>query len=140
VTGNIKAAYKADVACDSYHRYKEDVALMKAMHLNSYRFSISWPRIQPTGTGKPNGRGLDHYNRVVDTLLGAGIRPSPTLYHRDLPQALEEKVAGPNRDIASYFADYVDIVATALGDRITNCKVRTWSSSLLLLLFIVLRV
>jgi beta-glucosidase len=118
--GNIKGASTGDVACDSYHRYKEDVALMKAMHLNSYRFSISWPRIQPTGTGAPNQKGLDYYSRLVDTLLEAKIRPLPTLYHWDLPQALDEKGGWPNRDLAGYLADYAGTMAKALGDRITN--------------------
>ena len=118
--GNIKGAATGDVACDSYHRYKEDVALMKAMHQNSYRFSISWPRIQPTGTGTPNQKGLDYYKRLVDALLEAKIRPLATLYHWDLPQTLEEKGGWPNRDLAGYFTDYSGIVAQALGDRITD--------------------
>jgi len=120
--GMIKGAYTGDVACDSYHRYPEDLALMKAMRLNSYRFSISWPRIQPTGTGTPNQRGLDYYNRLVDALLAARIRPLVTLYHWDLPQALQDKGGWPNRDLAGYFADYSGIVVKALGDR-----VRTWA-------------
>jgi len=118
--GNVKGAATGDVACDSYHRYKEDIALMKAMHLKSYRFSFSWPRIQPTGTGTPNPKGLDYYSRVVDGLLEAEIRPLATLYHWDLPQALEDKGGWPNRDLAGYFADYSGIVATTLGDRIKN--------------------
>jgi len=118
--GKVNGAFTGDVACDSYHRYKEDIALMKQMHLNSYRFSISWPRIQPLGTGAPNGKGLDYYDRLVDALLEAGIRPLATIYHWDLPQALEDKGGWPNRDLARYFADYAGIVAAALGDRITN--------------------
>jgi len=117
--GMIKGAYTGDVACDSYHRYPEDLALMKAMHLNSYRFSISWPRIQPTGMGTPNQKGLDYYDRLVDALLAARIRPLVTLYHWDLPQALQDKGGWPNRDLAGYFADYSGIVAKALGDRVT---------------------
>jgi beta-glucosidase len=118
--GNIKGASTGDVACDSYHRFKEDVVLMKEMQLNSYRFSISWPRIQPTGTGAPNQKGLDYYSRLVDALLEAKIRPMATLYHWDLPQTLDDKGGCPNRDLAGYFADYSGIVAKALGDRITT--------------------
>jgi beta-glucosidase len=118
--GTVKGAFTGDVACDSYHRFHEDIALMQAMHLNSYRFSISWPRIQPAGTGAPNPKGFDYYDRLVDALLAANIRPLPTLYHWDLPQALEEKGGWPNRDLAGYLADYAGMVATALGDRVTN--------------------
>jgi beta-glucosidase len=118
--GTVKGAYTGDVACDSYHRFHEDIALMHAMHLNSYRFSISWPRIQPDGTGVPNRKGLDYYDRLVDALLAAKIRPLPTLYHWDLPQTLEEKGGWPNRDVAGYLADYAGLVATTLGDRVTN--------------------
>jgi beta-glucosidase len=118
--GKVNGAFTGDVACDSYHRYKEDIALMKQMHLNSYRFSISWPRIQPLGTGAPNRKGLDYYDRLVDALLEANIRPLATLYHWDLPLALEDKGGWTNRELARYFADYAGIVAAALGDRITN--------------------
>jgi beta-glucosidase len=118
--GKIKGASTGDVACDSYHRYKEDITLMKAMHLNSYRFSISWPRIQPSGIGAANSKGLEYYDRLVDALLEAGIRPLPTLFHWDLPQALQDKGGWPNRDVAGCFADYSGIMAKALGDRITN--------------------
>jgi beta-glucosidase len=118
--GKIKGASTGDVACDSYHRYKEDIALMKAMHLNSYRFSISWPRIQPSGTGAANRKGLEYYDRLVDALLEAKIRPLPTLFHWDLPQALQDKGGWPNRDVAECFADYSGIMAKAIGDRITN--------------------
>jgi beta-glucosidase len=93
---------------------------MKEMRLNSYRFSISWPRVQPTGTGTPNQKGLDYYSRLVDRLLEAKIRPLTTLYHWDLPQALDDKGGWPNRDLAGYFADYAAIVANAIGDRIKN--------------------
>jgi beta-glucosidase len=118
--GNVKGASTGDVACDCYHRYREDISLMQSMHLNSYRFSISWPRIQPAGTGAPNPKGLEYYDRLVDALLASNIRPLPTLYHWDLPQALEEKGGWPNRDLAGFLADYAGIVAKALGDRITN--------------------
>ncbi|MGA8365690.1 MAG: GH1 family beta-glucosidase [Candidatus Acidiferrales bacterium] len=119
-TGAIKGATNGDEACDSYHRYREDIALQKQMNLSSYRFSISWPRIQSEGTGAPNPKGLDHYSRVVDALLEAKIRPLVTLYHWDLPQALEDKGGWPKRDVAGYFADYCGIVAKSLGDRIKD--------------------
>jgi beta-glucosidase len=121
--GKIKGASTGDLACDSYHRYKEDITLMKEMHLKSYRFSISWPRVQPTGTGMPNRKGLDYYSRLVDGLLEAKIRPLPTLYHWDLPLSLEEKGGWINRDLAGYFADYAGIVAKTIGDRITHCTI-----------------
>ena len=117
--GKIKGAATADVACDHYHRYPEDISLLKELNQKSYRFSISWPRIQPSGTGAPNPKGLDHYSRVVDAALEAGIRPFCTLYHWDLPQALEDRGGWPNRDLAGYFADYAGILAKHLGDRIT---------------------
>jgi beta-glucosidase len=116
----IKNGDTGDVACDSYHRWREDIALMRAMNLNSYRFSISWPRIQPTGAGPANSKGLDYYSRLVDALLEARIRPFVTLYHWDLPQALEDAGGWPNRDTASRFADYVELMARALGDRVSD--------------------
>jgi beta-glucosidase len=118
--GKVKGAATADVACDSYHRYKEDIALLSEMNLTSYRFSISWPRIQADGTGKPNPKGLDYYKRVADALLEAKIRPLCTLYHWDLPQKLEDAGGWPNRDLAARFADYVDVTVRALGDRISH--------------------
>ena len=118
--GHIKNADTGDVACDSYHRWQEDIALMRAMNLNSYRFSIAWPRIQPLGSGSPNAKGLDYYNRLVDALLEAHIRPFVTLYHWDLPQALEDAGGWPNRETAGRFVDYVQIIARALGDRVTD--------------------
>jgi beta-glucosidase len=93
--------------------------LAKRLNQKSYRFSISWPRIQPVGTGTPNMKGIDHYSRLVDALLEAGIRPWCTMYHWDLPQALEDRGGWPNRDLANYFADYAGILAKHLGDRIT---------------------
>ena len=91
------------------------LALMRAMNLNSYRFSVSWPRVQPAGSGPANSKGIGYYSRLVDALLEARIRPLVTLYHWDLPQALEDAGGWPNRDTASRFADYVEIVARALG-------------------------
>jgi beta-glucosidase len=119
-SGRIKNGETGDRACDSYHRYREDVALLSAMHLNSYRFSIAWPRIQPEGRGAANAAGLDYYRRLVDALLAAGIRPFPTLYHWDLPQALEERGGWPTRDTAARFAEYAHLVVRALGDRVSD--------------------
>ncbi|HEY3704986.1 MAG TPA: GH1 family beta-glucosidase [Terracidiphilus sp.] len=117
--GKIRGGVTGDVACNQYHLYAQDIALAKQLNIKTYRFSISWPRIQPTGSGAPNMKGIDHYSRFVDTLLAAGIRPWCTLYHWDLPQALEDRGGWPNRDLANYFAEYAGILAKHLGDRIT---------------------
>ncbi len=116
--GHIRGGATGDVACDDYHLYPQDIAIIKQLNLKSYRFSIAWPRIQPTGRGAANQKGIDHYSRVVDLLLEAGIRPFCTLYHWDLPQGLEQIGGWPNRDLAGYFADYAGILAKHLGDRI----------------------
>jgi len=116
----VKGGDTGDVACDSYHRYKEDVAIAKQLNLNSYRFSVSWPRIQAAGSGSANSKGLDYYKRLTDILLEAKLRPLCTLYHWDLPQALEDAGGWPNRDLAARFSDYADIVVRALGDRINH--------------------
>ena len=118
--GKIRNGDRGDVACDSYHRWREDVGLMRAMNLNSYRFSIAWPRIQPSGSGAANSKGVDYYSRLVDALLEARIRPLVTLYHWDLPQALEDSGGWTNRDTAARFADYVQLVAQTLGDRVSD--------------------
>ncbi len=118
-TGKIRGAATADIACDQYHWYREDIGILRRLNQRGYRFSISWPRIQPTGTGAPNMKGLDHYSRVVDALLEANLRPFCTLYHWDLPQALEDRGGWPNRDLAGYFAEYAGLLAKHLGDRIT---------------------
>ena len=118
--GKIKGGATADFACDHYHLYPQDVALLKRLNQKSYRFSISWPRIQPTGVGRANQKGLDHYSRLADLLLEAGIRPFCTVYHWDLPQALEDRGGWPNRDLAGFFADYAGVLAKNLGDRITT--------------------
>ena len=107
-----------DVACDHYRRYKEDVALMKEIGLNAYRFSIAWGRVFPQGTGMVNRKGLDFYSRLVDSLLEKGIAPNATLYHWDLPAALDDRGGWLNRDIAEWFADYASIVYDGLGDRV----------------------
>ena len=118
--GKIKNGDTGDVACDSYHRWREDIALMQGMNLNSYRFSIAWPRIQPSGSGAANSKGVDYYSRLVDALLEAHIRPLVTLYHWDLPQVLEDAGGWTNRDTAARFADYVQLIAQALGDRVSD--------------------
>lgn len=107
-----------DVAADHYHRMVADVALMKDLGLDAYRFSIAWSRIQPDGTGAPNAAGLDFYSRLVDELIAAGIRPVATLYHWDLPQALEDEGGWAVRSTAEAFGEYARIVAQALGDRV----------------------
>jgi beta-glucosidase len=117
--GRIKDGSNADVSCDQYHHYKEDIAILKQLKMKSYRFSTSWPRILPAGTGQVNQKGLDYYSHLVDCLLEAGIRPFCTIYHWELPQALEERGGWPNRDLASYYADFAAILAKNLGDRVT---------------------
>jgi beta-glucosidase len=109
-----------DRGCQSYRRAQHDLALLREMNLGSYRFSISWPRIFPNGRPPLNPSGIDYYGRIVDGLLTAGIRPIPTLYHWDLPQALQERGGWPERDTAGRFADYADAVARALGDRVRD--------------------
>jgi beta-glucosidase len=108
-----------DVACDHYHRMPEDVALMKELKLQTYRFSISWPRVLPRGRGAPNPKGLDFYDRLVDTLLAANIVPNATLNHWDLPQAIQDAGGWPNRDSVGWFADYARLMFDRLGDRVT---------------------
>lgn len=118
--GKIIDGSTPDIACDHFYRYKEDIELMKQLGLQGYRFSISWPRILPDGKGKIEKRGLDFYERLVEELLKANIIPFVTLYHWDLPQALEEKNGWVNRDTADYFSDYTNIVTKKLGDRVQN--------------------
>jgi beta-glucosidase len=118
--GKIRDGANADVADDHYHRYKEDVALMKALGVSTYRFSIAWPRLFPQGRGTLNPRGLAFYDRLVDELLAAGIEPFATLYHWDLPQALQDRGGWQSRDTALAFADYAGVVAQKLSDRIRN--------------------
>jgi beta-glucosidase len=118
--GKVKGADTGDVVCDSYHRYKEDIALAKTLNCKSYRFSISWPRIQANGTGPANPKGLDYYRRVFDELHKAEIKPLATLYHWDLPQALQDSGGWPNREMVGRFTDYCQIVTKALGDRVTD--------------------
>ena len=109
-----------DVATDSYHRYPEDIALMKALGLKTCRFSVAWPRIFPKGTGQPNQRGIDHYRKFAEALRTAGIEPYCTLYHWDLPQVLGDKGGWQNRDTAQAFADYAGYTAEKLNDLVTH--------------------
>ena len=107
-----------DVACDHYHRFREDVLLMKELGLSAYRFSIAWARVLPQGTGAVNAAGLGFYDRLVDALLERGIAPCATLYHWDLPAALDERGGWLHRDVAHWFAEYASVMAKALGDRV----------------------
>lgn len=116
--GRIVTGETGDVACDHYHHHAEDVALMAGLGIDAYRFSVAWPRVQPDGRGAVNQAGLDFYRRLVDDLLAAGIAPVLTLFHWDLPQALQDSGGWLNRDTARRFADYADLVAAALGDRV----------------------
>ena len=118
--GKILDGSTGDVACDHYHRYAEDVALMRDLNLDAYRFSIAWPRILPQGRGAVNQKGLDFYRRLVDELLAAGITPFATLYHWDLPQALQDAGGWPSRATAEAFAEYADVISRALGDRVKH--------------------
>ncbi len=116
--GKVLNGDTGDVACDHYRRWKEDVALMKRLGQNSYRFSIAWSRVFPQGRGKPVRAGVDFYSRLVDELLAAGIMPAVTLYHWDLPQALQDAGGWENRDTAEYFVDFANAMFEALGDRV----------------------
>ena len=119
--GKILDHGNADVANDHYHLYKEDVRLMKALGAKAYRFSIAWPRVFPEGAGSPNPKGLDFYNRLLDELLPNGIEPFATMYHWDLPEALQDRLGGwVSRDTAKAFADYAGYVAERLSDRVKH--------------------
>jgi beta-glucosidase len=131
--GRVAGGHTGDVACEHYHRAAEDVALMAELSLQAYRFSLSWPRIQPDGAGPANARGLDFYDRLVDDLLARGITPVATLYHWDLPQALEDAGGWPSRETAHRFADYAEIAHGRLGDRVGTWTTlnEPWCSSFL---------
>ncbi|MBY0356633.1 MAG: beta-glucosidase [Candidatus Obscuribacterales bacterium] len=116
--GTIADGSNGDTSCDHYHRYAEDIKLMRRLGLTSYRFSVSWPRILPEGRGQVNSKGLDFYERLVDALLAAGIEPFLTLYHWDLPQPFQEKGGWLNRDVCHYFQDYTSILIERLSDRV----------------------
>jgi len=119
-SGKIQDGHTGDLGCDHYHRYKEDIQLMADLGVNTYRFSIAWPRVIPTGDGDVNPKGLDFYERLVDELLKAGIKPFATLYHWDLPQVLQDRGGWANRDTAYAFARYYGVVVDRLGDRISD--------------------
>ncbi|AKQ63418.1 Beta-glucosidase [Myxococcus hansupus] len=118
--GKISDGSDGKVACDHYHRWREDVALMRWLGVKSYRFSVAWPRVIPTGRGAVNAAGLDFYSRLVDGLLEAGIEPFVTLYHWDMPQVLQDLGGWPNRDTASAFVEYADVMSRKLGDRVSR--------------------
>ncbi|MGA5168562.1 MULTISPECIES: GH1 family beta-glucosidase [Streptomyces] len=121
--GKVRNGDTGDIAADHYHRMAEDVALMKDLGVTDYRFSVAWPRVQPTGRGPAVQKGLDFYRRLTDELLSADIRPVLTLYHWDLPQELEDAGGWPHRETAERFAEYAGLVADALGDRVP-----TWTT------------
>ncbi len=131
--GKTKNGATGDVACDHYHRWPEDVALMRDLGIQTYRFSIAWPRILPEGQGRVNQPGLDFYSRLVDGLLEAGITPMPTLYHWELPQGLQDVGGWPKRETANAFAELTDVTSRVLGDRVTNWITHNepWCSSML---------
>lgn len=131
--GTIEDASTGDVACDHYHRWREDVALMRDLGLQAYRFSIAWPRLRPAGRGAVNPKGLEFYDRLVDGLLEAGITPLATLYHWDLPQALQDEGGWLARSTAEAFADYAALAGQQLGDRVRHWVTHNepWCSSML---------
>jgi beta-glucosidase len=118
--GRTYQGHTGDVAVDHYHRYRDDVALMAGLGLSAYRFSVAWPRVVPEGGGRVEQRGLDFYRRLVDELLAVGVQPWLTLYHWDLPQALQDRGGWADRDTAERFAEYASVVVDALGDRVTH--------------------
>ncbi|MGW8330688.1 GH1 family beta-glucosidase [Streptomyces sp. NPDC055897] len=118
--GKIDNDDHGDTACDHYHRWPQDVSLMKQLGVNGYRLSVAWPRVMPGGDGPVNAKGLDFYDRLIDGVLAAGITPSVTLYHWDLPQALQDRGGWPERETAEHFAAYASVVAERLGDRVSH--------------------
>ncbi len=122
-TRKVKTHETGDVADDFYHRYESDLQLMKEMNIPAYRFSLSWPRLIPTGSGAFNQKGIDFYNKVIDSCLAKGIEPWVTCYHWDMPQALEAKGGWMNRDMLARFEEYVDLCARSFGDRVKRWMV-----------------
>jgi beta-glucosidase len=118
--GMVRDGDTGDTACDHYHRWADDIAIMRELGLDAYRFSIAWPRIVPDGDGEVNAAGLDWYDRLVDGLLKAGIQPWATLYHWDLPQALQDRGGWDNRETVDAFVRYADAVSKRLGDRMAG--------------------
>ena len=120
INGKIKNSHNGDIACDHYHRYEEDVKLMAELGIKSYRFSLSWTRILPNGIGEVNQKGIDFYNRLIDSLLKHNIIPLITLFHWDYPEELEKKGAWLNPDSPKWFEEYTEVVAKAFGDRVKH--------------------
>lgn len=120
VPGKVANGDNGDVACDHYHRFEEDLDLMKWMGVDAYRFSVAWPRVIPNGIGSVNKAGLDFYDRLIDGALERGIEPWLTMYHWDLPQALQDKGGWNNRQIVQWFEEYAEVLTTKLGDRVKN--------------------
>jgi beta-glucosidase len=118
--GKIRDKTNGDIACDFYNRYRDDISLIGQMNMGVFRFSLSWSRILPNGVGEINQKGIDFYNRVIDTCLEMGIEPWVTLYHWDLPQALENKGGWANREVVKWFGEYVQLAANKFGDRVKN--------------------
>ena len=118
VPGAIADGSNGDVACDHYHRFADDIGLMRRLGVGAYRLSIAWPRLLPAGRGAPNAAGLDFYDRLIDTVLAAGIEPWVCLHHWDMPQAIEDRGGWRNRDSAYWFADYAHLVARRFSDRV----------------------
>ena len=116
--GNIAEGHTGDVACDHYRRWREDISIMRDLGLKAYRFSVSWPRVLPEGVGGVNEKGLSFYERLVDGLRDAGIKPMLTLYHWDLPSALQDRGGWANRDVVRWFSEYADLLFRRLGDRV----------------------
>lgn len=121
--GNIKNNENGDVTCDFYHNFNGDLDILKSLNMNVFRFSTSWSRILPQGIGSVNQKGIDFYHRVIDKCLSNGIQPWPTLYHWDLPQALQEKGGWTNRDVVNWFTEYADLITRTYGDKVKNWMV-----------------
>ncbi len=118
--GAVRNGYRGDVACDHYTKYRDDILLLKDLGVKAYRFSVSWPRIIPEGTGQKNQKGIDFYRKIVDQLLEVGINPYVTLYHWDLPLTLQDKGGWANRDVVGWFSDYVDAIVGSFAGSVEN--------------------
>jgi beta-glucosidase len=121
--GKIKNGENGDTACDFYHNYGLDLDILKSLNMNVFRFSTAWSRVLPNGTGQVNQKGVDYYHRVIDKCLENGIQPWPTLYHWDLPQALQDKGGWMNRDVISWFSEYSNLLTKTYGDKVKNWMV-----------------
>ncbi len=127
--GNIKNNETGDVSCDFYHNYASDIGLVKKMNMDVFRFSTSWSRVLPNGIGQVNQKGLDFYHRVIDSCLEQGVQPWITLYHWDLPQALEDKGGWQNRDVINWFEEYANLITKTYGDKVKNWMVMNEQAS-----------